>query len=286
MALPMNVSAARGRAAEISVGYAAITWGGNDLQAIEDVAAVGFKAIQLRASAVDRWGNAPADLKALLEQHHLRMAVLSSGNLRLDPAFEAEDLAKHARHARFVHDVGGIYLQVIDEPPRGTTLGAADFARMGTLLTELGKRTADAGVPLVYHLHMGSMSERPEGTAAIMAASDPRYVRLLFDVAHYQQGGGDPVKGITQYRDRIAVVHLKDVRPVTVAAGTSGRPYQFVELGRGRVDLKGVVAALNRIDFRGWGIVELDSVPDTGRTPRECAQINRDYLQRELHLAL
>src|ERR1700730_17727893 len=32
----------------IKFGYAAITWGGNDRQAIEDIAAVGFHGIQLR----------------------------------------------------------------------------------------------------------------------------------------------------------------------------------------------------------------------------------------------
>ena len=81
---------------------------------------------------------------------------------------------------------------MIDEPPKGKTLGPDDFKRMGRLLTELGKRTADAGVPLVYHNHMNSMSQPPDGTAAIMEASDPKYVRLLLDVAHFQQGGGDP----------------------------------------------------------------------------------------------
>ncbi|MBI4420795.1 MAG: hypothetical protein HY560_08215 [Gemmatimonadetes bacterium] len=36
---------------DIRFGYAAITWGGNDRQAIDDIAAVGFRGIQLRASA-------------------------------------------------------------------------------------------------------------------------------------------------------------------------------------------------------------------------------------------
>ena len=274
-------------AARVTVGYAAITWGGNDVQAIEDVGALGFKGIQLRSSAVDKFADKPAELEMLLSQHHLTMAVLSSGNLRLDPAFEAEDLAKHTKNAQFVKAVGGLHIQVIDEPPKGRTLGPDDFKRMGRLLTELGKRTADAGVPLVYHNHMNSMSQPPDGTAAIMAASDPKYVRLLLDVAHFQQGGGDPVKAVTEYRDRIGVVHIKDVvSPAPAVNGAPPRPYQFVELGRGTVNLKGVVAALNAIDYEGWAIVELDAVPDPSRTPKDCAMISRDYLQRELHLAL
>jgi len=274
-------------AARVTVGYAAITWGGNDVQAIEDVGALGFKGIQLRSSAVDKFADKPAELETLLAQHHLTMAVLSSGNLRLDPAFEAEDLAKHTKNAQFVKAVGGLHIQVIDEPPKGRTLGPDDFKRMGRLLTDLGKRTADAGVPLVYHNHMNSMSQPPDGTAAIMAASDPKYVRLLLDVAHFQQGGGDPVKAVTEYRDRIGVVHIKDVvSPAPAVNGAPPRPYQFVELGRGTVNLKGVVAALNATDYEGWAIVELDAVPDPSRTPKDCAIISRDYLQRELHLAL
>ena len=60
------------------------------------------------------------------------------------------------------------------------------------LMTELGKRTSDLGVPLVYHHHMNSTGEKPEEIAAVLDAADPKHVRLLFDVAHYQQGGGDP----------------------------------------------------------------------------------------------
>ena len=49
---PMNLAyfdtKIRPAAAEIRIGYAAITWGGNDRQAIDDIAAVGYKGIQLR----------------------------------------------------------------------------------------------------------------------------------------------------------------------------------------------------------------------------------------------
>jgi inosose dehydratase len=274
-------------AAQITLGYAAITWGGNDVQAIEEVSSLGFKGIQLRSSAVDRFAAKPEELKALLQKHHLTMAVLSSGNLRLDPSFETDDLAKHAKNAQFVRAIGGVYLQVLDEPPKGKPLDAEDYKRMGRLLSELGKRTADAGIPLVYHNHMNSMSQPPEGMAKIMEATDPRYVRLLLDVAHYQQGGGDPVKAVTEYKDRIQVVHLKDVvSPAPAAEGTPPRPYQFVELGRGTVNLKGVLSALHQINYRGWGIIELDSVPDKSRTPKDCAAINRDYARSELHLTL
>jgi inosose dehydratase len=68
--------------------------------------------------------------------------------------------------------------------------------------------------------------------------------------------------------------------------GNSKHPYRFVELGRGQVDLKGVFEALHRVNFRGWGIIELDAVPDPARTPKECAAISKKYLEEKLGLAV
>jgi inosose dehydratase len=59
-----------------------------------------------------------------------------------------------------------------------------------------------------------------------------------------------------------------------------------VELGRGRVDLPAVFAALREVKFSGWAVVELDSVPDATRTPREAAEISRDYLTKSLGFAV
>jgi inosose dehydratase len=134
-------------------------------------------------------------------------------------------------------------------------------------------------VLLVYHHHMNSTGEKPHEVAAVLDAADKRHVRLLFDVAHYQQGGGDPVAALRQYREWLEVVHLKDVRAAGAGgAGRTGEGYQFVELGRGRVDLPGVFAALQEIGYDKWAIVELDRVPDPGRTAKESAEINKQYL--------
>ena len=261
-------------AASMKLGYAAITWGPDIDKAMEDISAVGFKAIQLRGEAFAQYGDRPKDLVARLEKNRLTFAVLSSGNLSIDPAREQEMLALHVQHAKFVRAAGGKSLQIIDERPKGRDVVADDYRRLGRLLTELGKRTADLGVPMVYHPHMNSTGEKPQELRAIVDSADRRYVRMLFDVAHYQQGGGDPAAAIREYREWIDVVHLKDVR----AATSGSSPYEFVELGRGRVDLPAVFAALRDIAFDKWAIVELDRVPDPGRTPKEAAEMNKRYL--------
>jgi inosose dehydratase len=267
--------------ARIRVGYAAITWGGKDEQAIQEVAEVGFKAIQLRASAVDTWGGRPETLRALLQSHGVTFAVLSSGNLAYDAASRQAQLELHTAHAKFVRDSGGEYLQVIDEKPKDHAPGPDDFKRLGETMSELGRRTAQIGVPLVYHHHMNSTGEPPAAIDAILTASDPASVALLFDIAHYQQGGGDPVAAIRKYAKRIKVVHLKDVRSIDAAPG-----YQWVELGRGRVDVKGCVAALRAANYNSWAIVELDKVVDPDGTPKASAITNRDYVVKQLGLTL
>jgi inosose dehydratase len=280
-----NASPAAARAdtaapGDIRFGYAAITWQGQDRQAIEDVAAVGFKGIQLRTSSLTEFADKPALLKELLAKHGLTMVAFSSGGVRIDPEFEAEDLATHSRHARFVRDVGGMYLQLTDTRPK-RSLVAADYRRLGRLMTEIGKRTADLGVPVAYHNHMNAIGERPEEVDWVLEATDPRYVKLLLDVAHYQQGGGDPASAIRKYADRLLFLHIKDVQsPLAGHTGDPMRSFRFVELGHGKVDLKAVLAALTSVGFKGWAIVELDAVPDKARTPKESAVIARQFLEK------
>ena len=255
--------------ARIRLGYAAITWDGNDRQAIDDIAALGFRGVQLRQSAVVTWGDRPEELKDLLARRGLALVALSSGVVALDPAANDENLAQHLHHARFVRAVGGHYLQVLDERPRGRNPVPDDYRRMGHVLSELGRRTADLGISLGYHNHMGNLGQAPDEVARVLDAADPQFVRFQLDTAHYEQAGGDPAEAVRRYADRLLFLHLKDL-------DASNR---FVELGRGKVDFKAVFAALDGIGFDGWAVVELDRVPDTARTPKESGAIARRYLE-------
>jgi len=263
------------RSGAIRFGYAAITWGGDDPQAIEDIASLGFRGIQLRTAAVNRWGERPGELKDLLAARRLTLVALSSGDLRLDPAKEKRDREQHVRHARFVREVGGLYLQVLDQHP-GRSATPDDFRRLGRLLTELGRRTADLGVPLGYHNHMGSLGQTPDQVARILDAADPEFVKFELDTAHYRQGGGDPADAVRRYAERLLFLHVKDV--VSPVPGQGPESYRFVELGRGKVDLRAVFSALDAVGFDDWAVIELDE----SDRPKESALISRTYLTEVL----
>jgi inosose dehydratase len=273
-------------ASAIRFGYASITWDGNDRQAIQDIAACGYRGIQLRSNVLAEFGDKPAALKELLDKHKLTFVALSSGNMRIDPAVERDEMDAHFKKAQFVHALGGSFLQLTDERPK-RTVTADDYKRMGRLLTELGKRTADVGVTVSYHNHMNNLGERPEEVRAVLAASDPKFVKLQLDTAHYQQGGGDPAAAIREFGDRLSFLHIKDLEaPVPGATGDLSRSYRFVEVGRGKVDFKKVFAALDAVGYKGWAIVELDAVPDKARSPKESAMISRGYLEKQLGLTV
>jgi inosose dehydratase len=273
--------------AAIHFGYASITWGGKDRQAIEDIAAAGFPGIQLRANAIAEFDGKPAALRELLDAHKLKMVALSSGELNIENPQDSE-IATHVAHAQFARDAGALYLQVIGARPKGRDIIRSDYEKMGRLLTELGRRTAEIGVQVGFHNHMNSLGERPEEVDWIFEGVDPRYAKLELDVAHCLQGGGDPVTMMTSYSDRLLFMHIKDVRTLTPppatadATATPPKNYQWVELGRGRVDLPAVFATIEKIKYRGWAIVELDAVPDPPRTPKECAEISKKYLADKL----
>ena len=123
---------------------------------------------------------------------------------------------------------------------------------------------------------MGALGEKPDEVERVLDATDAQVVKLLLDVAHYQQGGGDPAAAIRRHRDRLAMLHLKDVETRRESGKETCR---FVELGKGRVNLPQVLTALRDINFDGWGIVELDAVPDGARTARESAAMSKRYLE-------
>ena len=261
----------------VRAGCSAITWSDNAEQAIADISADGFAGIQLRAPTLDQYPD-PHVLRDLLATHKLTFVALSSGSASIDPAVRKSQLETHVKHAQYVHEAGGHFLQLVASSATPTqTFTAAEYKLQGEVLSEIGKRTADYGIKLGLHNHMNTVGQPPEAVDAILAAADPNYLFLELDVAHYLQGGGDPAAAIRKYGRRILFMHFKDVKKSDNKSG-----YEWVELGNGRVDFPAVFAALHEINFRGWGIVELDRVP-TGETlsPKDANAASLRFLREK-----
>ena len=280
-AVPSGTFAFPAAASRMRFGYTAMTWGDADRQAIDDISAVGYPGIQFRVEAVTEF--TPQELRSLLRQHKLTFVALSSGVVSIDSGDDAAQIDIHVNNAKFVRDTGGLYLQVLDAlKPYPRTVTPDECTRLGKLLTEIGKRTAELGIPLGYHNHLNTISEHPDNLRRVLAASDPKYVKLELDTAHALAGGGDPASMIETYRDRLLFLHLKDVIDIPLGSEHSKYPFKFVELGRGKVNFPGIFAAIRKIDYQGWAVIELDRVPDNSTTPKESAIISKDYLEHTI----
>jgi inosose dehydratase len=264
------------------MGYSAITWGGKDELAIEELAILGYKGIQLRANTYAKYKDNIAELKQMLDAKGLSLVMFSSGNVEIDPAKMEANVAMHVNHARFVKALGGSSIQMTNSLRKNNVAPTSDeLVRLGAAMNEIGKQTQAIGIQATYHNHMNQYGETPEEVEALVQAMDANYVRLLLDVAHYHQGGGKPAEAVLKYQKVLHSLHIKDVE-CPIKGDSNPKSYKFVELGQGNVDLIGVFKALDKIKFGGWAIVELDGVPDKTKTPKQCAQISKDFLQASI----
>jgi inosose dehydratase len=267
---------------DVKIGYSAITWGGKDEQAITDLAGLGFKGIQLRANTFAPYRNKVSELKDSLAKHNLTLCMFSSGNVEIDPAKFESTVDTHVAHASFVKALGGNAIQLTNSlRPKDRAPSTEELKKLAQVMNEIGKQTKDLGVQAVYHNHMNQLGETPEEVDMIVQAMDPRYTKLLLDIAHYKQGGGEPQEAVIKYKDMIHSLHLKDTKPADSKSG-----YKFVELGQGRVNIPAVFESLNKIKFKGWAVIELDGVPDPEKTPLVCAEINKKYITETLKYPL
>jgi inosose dehydratase len=138
-------------------------------------------------------------------------------------------------------------------------------------VSEAAELARGRGFDPTFHPHLGTRVQTPVEIERLLAGTD---VPLLLDTGHLTAAGGDAVRAVHDWRERINHVHLKDIR-----GGV------FCELGAGDVDLRAVLAGLD--DYTGWLVVEQDWIPKPGEDPRgqiEAQARNRRWLREQAGL--
>ena len=268
------------------VGYATISWPQSQfLQALETISSLGFAGVQMLGWVKDAYGgDKTGELKERLLKLRLQPAALSCSKVKLDPAHPRDESGPVREYAAFLKALDGFHLQITDSGSPDGKYSRSEMKAFGAQLNELGKAAEGFGLDLGYHPHFGTLGETREGLKRVLDATDPRYVKLIADVAHLTLGGSDPAEVIRTYRERLCLVHLKDVRKDVAEVAAANRDlvranaYHFCEIGRGAVDFQAVFHALR--GFQGWLIVELDGyeVPPGG--PAESARLNKEALEK------
>lgn len=242
----------------------------------------------------------PKDAPALgeaLQEHGLSLASgWHSSYLASRPL--TEERADFARHADLLAALGcGVaivaectgrtYHQPDAPMGRGSCRAALDAAQRKTVaqgLDVLAEMAGERGLALAYHPHMGTVVEGEDEIDALMSAT--RGLKLLVDTGHSAFAGLDPLSLLRRYRERVAHVHLKNVRPSVVAPAAAekmsfkdaiGRGV-FTVPGDGGLDFAPLFAELARARYEGWLVVEAEQDPRLA-PPLEYARRAREYVK-------
>ena len=153
-------------------------------------------------------------------------------------------------------------------------------------LERVARYAADRGFASTLHPHTGTMVERRDDVRRVLDGTE---MSLCLDTGHLLLGGTDPAELARQAPDRIGHVHLKDVSQlvarrvadgeISYAQGVANGLYQ--PLGRGDVDIAGVVEALSGHGYDGWYVLEQDAIladPACGEGPAADVRESLRYL--------
>jgi inosose dehydratase len=210
----------------------------------------------------------PDAMAQVLEQHHLQ-AIGGFTPLLLhvpshDPVPEVEKLlqtyAATGSNVLVLSAVTG--LEGYDSRPE---LDAEGWRTLLANLDRLDALAADHGVRAVLHPHVGTMVENGTDVQRVLEGSR---VALCLDTGHLLIGGTDPLELAKAVPDRVAHAHLKDVDAAfarRVRAGETNytdavRAGMYRPLGQGDVDIAGIVGVLEAHGYRGWYVLEQDTI--------------------------
>src|SRR5207253_484361 len=148
---------------------------------------------------------------------------------------------------------------------RSLGLDDAGWKRFADGVARAAERARGRGFEPTFHHHTATYVEAPWEIERLLELTD---VGLLLDTGHLALGGGDPVQGLRDWRDRIDHVHVKDYKrsileSVIADAADMQEAWRrrvFCELGTGDVDLAAFFAELAGSGYRGWLVVEQDLI--------------------------
>lgn len=164
--------------------------------------------------------------------------------------------------ARFLKESGAEYIALgWDVPSSGGQLyrrTPEDVARTVRAMDDLGRISwEEHGILAAFHAERDIPKEM---ILQILDQTNPKYIRLCADVGHFTAAGLDALQTVKTYAPRLAVSHWKDYDPKLPGPHYLGSEAtgDFVELGKGIVDLAGLADLYRQIEFDGWVQLELD----------------------------
>jgi inosose dehydratase len=217
-------------------------------------------------------------------------AGLHKGKEALDKAIE-----DFSSEARLLTAMGARHLIQLPEQYTDMHTGAAlepgqlDREHWDNLVSgtnELGRVMAEEfGAELVFHPHADTHVDTQERVERFLADTDPRYVNLCLDTGHIAYCGGDNLRIIGRFPDRIRYVHLKQVdtavrdrvRRDGLSLAEAVPLGVMVEPPYGIPAMPPLLDALGRLGREIFAVIEQDLYPVTPDIPLPIAARTAGY---------
>ncbi len=237
----------------------------DDEAVLKKITEIGFRYIEVLEGNLTKYAADIQVLKDMLARYNAgMMSVCVGANFIYKDALEDEMYHMKAV-ATLAEQVGVSYVAFCGGAIRGKGIQEEDYQLLAEGLAEASKAFADHGIEASYHPHLGSMAESPEQIDKLFERTD---IKICPDLAHLAAGGGDPLKIVKKYYDRISFVHLKDLNQ-------DG----FAPLGTGSIDFEAILAFLKEQGYCGDYLVEVDGYAGD---PADACSTSYKYLKGKL----
>ena len=211
--------------------------------------------------------NRPAkELKALIEGIGLKAP---SGH------FDYDTLEEHVDYAAEL----GVEYMICPMLARPLWDSLDGFKQAAAHLNKAAAKARAAGLKFGYHPHNYEFRklEGGRGFEVLMRELDPS-VKLELDVYWAIEAGEDPIALMRKYRDRLALIHIKDRKPAT---GFTYSPFDehaahYTEAGSGTIDWKVMLGEARRLGVKQY-FADQDG---TDLTEEESLRRNWNYLSQ------
>lgn len=262
------------------LGIHPINWIGEDVrehgehttyqQVLDEIKALGLSGTEMSRAF-------PTDiprLKQELDSRGIQLVSQWKWVCFSNPEHRTEELASYRKHALFLQEMGSNVISTAELGGSFCAKGPRQLSNDGWKwfaegLNLAGEIAHEYGMKLTYHHHAGTVVEQPEEIDRLMEMTDPQLVHLLYDTGHAFYGGNDPLQLLRKHYDRIAYIHLKDIRQNRLDQTreeqadflTCVRKGVFTVPGDGCIDFAPLFNVLMERDYRGWALLEGEQDP-------------------------
>ncbi|NQX13433.1 TIM barrel protein [Microbacteriaceae bacterium VKM Ac-2855] len=242
---------------------------------LDEVVAAGYEWIELGP-----YGYLPTDPNQLQDELGSRGLKLSAGTV-FTGFHKGDDQWKRAWDqaldvAGLASKLGAEHLVVIpdlwrsdatEEVLEARTLTDAQWTKLGRGHDQLGKALLEEfGMKQQFHTHADSHVGTYAETERFLRETSAEFTNLCLDTGHFAYYGGDNLKLIHAYPERIGYLHLKQVEPTILAAALANdTPFAtavtqgvMTEPPGGIPEFAPIIEAVAAIDPSIFAIVEQD----------------------------